>query len=45
MFCLSSFLGIVKVGVLWKVNSTAISIVSVSGMLVKRLQTSFETKK
>ena len=28
-----------------KINSTAISIVSVTGMLVKKLQTSYETRK
>ena len=43
--CLSSFLEIFKLGLFWNVNSTAIFITSVGGMLAKGLQTSYRTKK
>ena len=42
---LSSFLEIFKLDLFWKINSTAISTVSVGGMLGKRLQMSYEIKK
>ena len=42
--CLSSFLEIFKLGMFLEFNSTAIFIISVSGMPVKRIQISYGTK-
>ena len=43
--CFNSHFVTFSCGLFSKISSTAISIVSCKGMLVKRLQTSYETKK